>query len=258
MPLDVAAVLAARCIEATLGVDVEHWNTEGRQGACDLRYVTDGRTVAVEVKRVVDPTHRAAEREADVAGYTMDDRLSYTWDVRLRTSASWKVVRQAMPALLIQLEELGFSPQASPRLRRYAPDLQHHLDALGVTGTHPNMPTEMHPPGFYLMPEGWGGGVPDIEAMPRFAVDVLASARMRTLRRQLAAADADERHAFLFVGWEHMAALTLSSDDDALPGEAPNLPLPIDGVWMASTLANSRLIAWLPNRGWINGVFADG
>jgi hypothetical protein len=48
---------------------------------------------------------------------------------------------------------------------------------------------------------------------------------MSRLHRQLADAEADERHAFLLLGWEHMESVLLHSRDTReLPAAAPNLP----------------------------------
>jgi hypothetical protein len=42
-------------------------------------------------------------------------------------------------------------------------------------------------------------------------------------------------------------------DEITLPGTAPVLPEPVDGLWPASWSADGRVIAWLPHAGWIEG-----
>jgi hypothetical protein len=80
---------------------------------------------------------------------------------------------------------------------------------------------------------------------------------MTKLRKQLGAADADERHAFLFIGWEHTEGwpLELSTTDEemSLPTTPPVLPESVDALWLASMAVRSRVIAWLPRVGWIEG-----
>ena len=75
-------------------------------------------------------------------------------------------------------------------------------------------------------------------------------------RIRLRRAEADERHAFLFVGVEYPEGWPLQGmaggpEVIALPAAAPRLPGPIDGLWLASFLAphpGDRLVArprWL-------------
>ena len=59
---DWAAERARQYIEATLNVPVETWDRYARQGAHDLRFDHEGRSIAVEVKLVVDADYRALEK----------------------------------------------------------------------------------------------------------------------------------------------------------------------------------------------------
>lgn len=79
---------------------------------------------------------------------------------------------------------------------------------------------------------------------------------MNKLRHQLAAADADERHAFLILGWEMMEAQCLIDKDEseALPGGDPTIPRPIDAIWITTTARGSQVLAWLPTVGWMHGA----
>ena len=99
--------------------------------------------------------------------------------------------------------------------------------------------------------------MPDVRALPAFASRMIAGAEGAKLREQLGRAEADERHAVLFIGWEYMESWCLSvprdDDQDLLPVDDPQLAGPVDGVWLASTATDTRVIAWLPDRGWIAG-----
>jgi hypothetical protein len=136
---------------------------------------------------------------------------------------------------------------------------------MSVVGAFSSDPTPKHPPGFYLLPAPWGGWDAGIASIPRFASALLSDADgslATDLRRQLGAADADERHAFLFLGWENGEAWSLMDPGDLpsealpLPTEPPVLPAPIDGLWLSTFSSRSRTIAWLPGRGWIEGASA--
>jgi hypothetical protein len=59
---DWAAELACQYIEATLNVPVETWDRYARQEAHDLQFDHEGRSIAVEVKLVVDADYRPWRR----------------------------------------------------------------------------------------------------------------------------------------------------------------------------------------------------
>ena len=99
-PEDWAAEVARKYIEATLNVPVETWDRDGRQGAHDLRYKIGDRSIAVEVKLVVDDKYRALERRISDTGYVCDNRLTRMWDVRLRWGARFnRVLREVVTSL---------------------------------------------------------------------------------------------------------------------------------------------------------------
>jgi hypothetical protein len=250
--MDVPAELARQSIALTLDTNVEVFDLPGRTGAQDLNFHRDGRRVACEVKLVVDPVQRRAEDAAASLGYLEDQRLALSWTVRLRREASWRAAAARMPELLVSLEGHGWrTVRTDWHLRRAAPALHDEFDRLRVRSAHAVDPSEMHPPGYYLMPEGWGAWVPDVDELGPWAAELLAGERMRKLRRQLANAQADERHAFLWLGWEEQMANVLHVNEVSLPTTAPTLPAPVDAVWIGATFAGSRVLAWLPDRGWI-------
>ena len=254
---DPHAEAARQCIEATLGVTAELWDAGGRQGACDVRYVTGSRVVVVEVKRVVDSAFRAASAAADSAGYTRDGRLRSVWHVYVDHGHRMKPVRSRAGELLAPLDAMRWNGAGRRfhELRIIAPEIHRELDRLGVRHVFALEPTEKHPPGFYVMPNMLSYWVPDVDDLPAIASRVLADDLAEKLRDQLARAEADERHAFLFFGaFENAAAGPLREPGDTLPSAAPTLPAPIDGLWITSDERGARVIAWLPHRGWVNAA----
>lgn len=253
---DPFAAYARGCIKATLGVDVECWDQEGRQGAYDLRYVHGGQVVAIEVKRVVKESYRKAEQaEADI-GYTRDERLSRRWHLRLDQSARWKSVRQAVPELIREIELAGWEHHPLWRLESADRHMYQKLKSLKVTAMWSDPPTDQHPPGFLLMRRGSAGFDRGVDYLVEFACEKLTGKEGDTLRRQLGNANATERHAFLFIGDEEYIEETapLRSSSEELPSSPPRLPTPVDGLWLTGDWAGARLIAWLPDRGWLNGT----
>jgi hypothetical protein len=176
------------------------------------------------------------------------------WSLRLKHGARVDQALRNVPDLLIHLEQRGWLDRRLWLLRNRDPVTAASLDRVGVTSLWSQRPTLKHPPGFYLMPEPWGGWEQGIEALSAFVSDLLAVPHMARLRRQLANAQADERHAFLFLGWEHMESVLLHPREAReVPAAAPILPEPIDGLWLASLSETTRVLAWDPRRGWFEG-----
>ncbi|WP_416530934.1 hypothetical protein [Streptomyces coelicoflavus] len=250
---DVAAQLASRCISRTLDVPVEVNDTDGRQGAHDLLLTSKGRTIAIEVKLVVDPKHRAADAKSSQLGYTLRPDLIYSWTVHLAQEKKWQRALARAPSLLVELETRGATPRTAHHFWQHDVELLLEFEQLGIDAVFCVPPTEKHPPGYYVMPASWGGGVPEIDQAVSSACELMSSRAMTKLRKQLAAANADERHAFLIYGWEYMEAVPLSQEG-ALPGLAPTLPPGIDGVWLSTTASDSPTIVWTSEAGWIRAA----
>lgn len=252
---DWTADLAAEYITATLGVGVKRWDQCGRQGAHDLRYEQAGRSVAVEVKEVVDEDLRQMDRAIEEAGYVVDSLLTRLWVVHLRHGAHIGRARAGLPALLAQLEQRGWTDRLAWRQARSG-GLGDLLDELRINGLWSQEPTPQHPGGFALLPEPqwqWNAQIPMLTA---FIGDLLAdtdSTLVQNLCRQLGAATTDERHAFLILGWEHPVAWPLMMRGGDLPVDPPHLPPPIDGVWISTLSTDTKVLAWLPQVGWIEG-----
>jgi hypothetical protein len=96
---DWAAELACQYIEATLNVPVETWDRYARQGAHDLQFDHEGRSIAVEVKLVVDADYRALEKRIAKTGYVRDSRLTRMWDLRLKHRARVDQAQRLMSAM---------------------------------------------------------------------------------------------------------------------------------------------------------------
>jgi hypothetical protein len=254
--LDVAAEVARGCVSRTLDVPVETNDTSGKQGAHDLSLSYRGRSIAIEVKLVVDPRHRAAGSKSSQLGYTRHTGLRYSWIVQLDPDVNWKPALARLPDLLPELERRGYLPSSAHFMWHHDVEMYLQLHGLGFDGLSCIPPTEKHPPGFYVLQASWGGIVPEVDAAVTSACDLIKDPKMAKLRKQLSDALADERHAFLIYGWEHLEAVPFSQDGP-LPEVVPDLPAGIDGVWLSSTATGSPAIAWLPDRGWIRAAAMD-
>jgi hypothetical protein len=162
--------------------------------------------VAVEVKSVVDAGFRQMGGEIDRQEYQPCERLTRFWIISVRHGAMIRDLRAQLPGLLVLLEDVGYEGRPLWMLRQKLPSVAEWLDELGVRALHPTPPTAVHPGGFLLLPEPWGKfGDDNLDDVVGFVNSWFASGLpdVRKLHRQLRDADADERHAFLFVGWEY-------------------------------------------------------
>jgi hypothetical protein len=253
---DWTADLAAEHIRATLGVEPEPHDICGRMGAYDLRYEQDGQTVAVEVKAVLDQRLRTMDEAITRAEYIPAAQLTRRWVVYLRVGTDIRRARAGLPGLLAECESRGWDiVPPVPHIRGSA--LAEQLDRLHVVSAHGQAATSANPGGFAMLPEQvwtWEQETPGLAAFVSGVLNDENSVPIQTLRRQLGDAEnVDERHAFLFVGWEHPSIWPLMSAGGELPTEQPQLPDPIDGVWVATFSTETRVVAWLPGRGWIEG-----
>jgi hypothetical protein len=257
---DLSATVARGCIAETWGLPIESvevWDRLPRQGVYDLRCVHLNRVIAVEAKLVMDEDLERMLRRIERLGFRPDLRLARRWTVVLRHGTDVRAAIAELPDVLARMEAHGWVDRLGYGQARRA-GFADDFDSRGITGTWSTPTRTGKASGFVLRSQAvWAfpEALPDLSA---FVSDLFAdetSGLVRDLRRQLSTgSDADERHAFLVIGHEYPHSWQLSrclSRD--LPSEPPRLPAPINGVWLASFAADSRVLACLPTLGWIVG-----
>lgn len=251
---DLGAVAAKDCIEHVLGVDVELLGERKQPGLPDLLYQQEGRTVIVEVKRIVDSNYMSLSKASSVRGYTRDARLNRLWTVALDWDGSIKRTAQSLVEFLMKLESAQLWHGFRDAIFNFDRGLYAVAKRYKISHVCSMEPTEKHPPGYYLKSAAWGGCAPVTSSLAEFAEDRLRSEKLAKLRTQLSRnlVTADERQAFLIVCLTDLMHMPLTSDADGeLPEVVPSLPDPIDAVWLVSDRANARIVAWLPRQGWL-------
>src|SRR4029450_6942793 len=96
------------------------------------------------------------------------------WSLRLKHGARVDQALRDVPDLLIHLEQRGWLDRRLWLLRNRDPLTAASLDRVGVTSLWSQRPTLKHPPGFYLMPDPWGGWEQGVEALAAFVSDLVA------------------------------------------------------------------------------------
>jgi hypothetical protein len=146
---DWIAELARVYIEASLGIKVEATDRDGRQGSHDLQYKLDSRSVAVEVKAIVDEKLRQMDAVISRTGYVTNSQLTRLWVVTLRHGANVKNARTGLPDLLGEFERRGWYDHLTVQHARWA-GFDYELERFGVKGLWSQEPTPDTPCGARL------------------------------------------------------------------------------------------------------------
>lgn len=249
---DGGAHLAARCVEHALGIAVVPRDIEGVQGSHDFDFDHGRVRASVEAKTLVDSGHWQASAEAARIGYQPSGDLTLSWNIRVEDEASYRKVNAVAPRLLAELEALGVTTVAEVWHLRHAglSELATRVGALGITSAYGMPPTAMHPGGYYVLPEGRGGGVPGIDQSVEFVCKKMAGEWGNKLRSQLRRVHGRERHAFIVIGMELLEAHALMNGERPVPTRDPVLPDPVDALWITGTSTVSEIVHWNPRDGW--------
>jgi hypothetical protein len=233
-------------------------NAEARTPDLRIGY-TDGRIGVGEVVTVTDP-HRAAESRAFANGGLdlFGENLNWQWWV----TAPANVDRRRVGASLLQvLEEMEATNERPPMLAPIDPAAAGpgglKLLELGVTEVAANKRPGILRGQVRWQPEGVGGELDlDLDGFQSWLDGFLAGPLARGKIEKVTAMLGDiERHLFVGVSWSApWAVLRLLDDDvDALPTQAPRLPMGLNHLWIwGCEPSAARALAWWPERGWFD------
>lgn len=265
MGLDQGGLVAKACVEAVLAAPVIIHDDGSRNGAYDLRTTIDGKVVAIEAKRIVERDLR--EDIAARPDLFLSDKLRYWWRVILRRGTRFRTAPVQLETILSHVEDLSPEPwsgQSPWDLFAERRDLTADLLGAGVEMlvAHEPLP-EVRPPCIEIVIASSTSSPVHIDGLVDLVEQELRDSNVTSkLRRQLTNAESvDERHAFLAYGWDRNGYHLLRPDDTwdgTLPSREPDLPEWLDGVWVTALVPKSKVLAWLPSRGWIAGLHPEG
>jgi len=249
--------LAARCIKAELGVDVEVHDDGSAPSMYDLNILFPDRAPgAVEVTAAADQESiQLGKLVYDGERWVIPD-IAGGWAAVLHPTARMKDLKAQLPALLQTLESRGIH-WAQPEVWWEPGPYDDALRALGIL--HLFQSGTDYPGSVYLNIEQGlerTAGVVSADGRPllEWLADWLARPDKADNLAKLGASGAEERHLFLvmpvFVEAPFAVADLLMRDGAPLPDDDPNLPPEVTHVWVVSTWDSGAGMRWAPNAGW--------
>ena len=249
---------ARQLVEAYLGVPVVQHDDNTKPADPDLRIEYADRPHAV-MEIVRDADRRRVELLANVAKrgeVPAPARLRASWNVMVAEDARISTVVATIGDLLLYAEQQRLP--ATFRARRGSTDdtFAALLAGSGVDTISAYPPNPATGPEITLIAPARGYHVGGWDALNAWLDDVFA--REPDVPAKLLRSKFPERHAMIvttFAGNFDIFAALLGDrsgmDLPALPVEPPQLPDGVDAVWIWGP---SRLIAWLPDTGWVNSA----
>lgn len=245
-------------LRAVLGCPVECIDPGGGSApTVDLLMTrADGSRVAVEVTSLVDPGNRSLQRELDKRDWS-DLRLAWCWYVHCQSRTDPRALHRQFAVLFESLEQAGVETFSRYRMRTHRlingkvidlPPWQVNGQNLEDTPIRPTVEPTLRrlfelgvTAGVRLDRESPGAIRPrPLQAGGAFSAESAADALAEKLAQhdnlaKLRAADAAERHLFLWIhfdGGAASAALRTATGEDGLP-DPPRLPDGVDAAWVA-------------------------
>lgn len=234
-----------------LGVSVEEYDIDGRQGAVDARlHYPDGRpTAALEVSSLGPSDEARIMNVLDKQGYKRTVAgLSGTWIVRVPRDFHPGKLRLLDDALR-HCEDCGLTDLRQARGGSAAVDA---LLDLGVGGAATEEPSA-NGPIVWVSNDMIGGFVGDGGLdLPDLVNTALREEKMQSKLDKLAASGCEERHLFLYVrplAFSYAAYDNLSFGGP-LPSGPPQLPDGLSQLWLASGLKKGGVVRAIAGHEW--------
>jgi hypothetical protein len=235
---------ARRILEKELNRKVAINDDGSKPSMYDLRIgPADAPELAVECVGAVDRILTETWNVGPAKG-ALELALQGDWRITLTRRSRGKALKQRLDPLLQELEDRGLHDvPVNYALKRYDSALFEKLQSLEVTRAYC-----YHLPGagkVYLGMEGIGGGVDSQgAAVPAWVGEFLRDSAHRDVLYKLQRSGAMERHVFVFVtfaGAPWPVESYLKGELAQLPAEAPDLPPPVTGVWIAHQFGQKGL-----------------
>ena len=226
---------ARRIIENELGRSVALNDDNSTAGMYDLRIgASDTPEIAIECVGAVDPILTETWNVGPAKG-PLDLPIPGDWTVIISPGAWVKVLQQEIGSLLQELEMLGlYDVRVDHWLKRREMWLFDVLEVLGIESAYCN---KLEGNGkVHLTMSGTGGAVDEAgSAVPGWISDFLCAPARSDVLEKLRRSGAKSCHVFVpvsFGGAPWPVESYLTGDIDKLPLQQPDLPIPVNEVWI--------------------------
>jgi hypothetical protein len=226
---------ARRIIENELGRSVALNDDNSKAGMYDLRIgESDTPEIAIECVGAVDSILTETWNVGPAKG-PLDLPIAGDWTVVISRGARVKVIQQSIAALLHELELRGlYNVHVDYWLKRREMWLFDALEALGIEWAYCNRfegTGKVH-----LTMSGTGGAVDETgSAVPGWISDFLRTPARSDVLEKLGRSGAKSCHVFALVtlaGAPWPVESYLIGDIEKLPLQRPDLPIPVNEVWI--------------------------
>lgn len=245
---DADEALACLVLGTVLGTRVECVDKSPLQGHHDLEvYYSDGGIDAGEVVSTRDPQWMRLIHSLPRRSYTECAGLTRMWFVLVKPTASLKdldilsLLRDLECERIDRISDLGYG------------SMELMLRKVGIETCSSTVPTEMHPPGFFLMPKVMTGMVGDGDYVMQFCQMLLATelGRSKEVDKLRRAEMASERHLVIILTADQLGPHTAVHTGE-MPTQPPDLPQGVDWLWVigAEWSVTTRAIYWSPAGQW--------
>jgi hypothetical protein len=233
---------ARRIVAQALGCEVRRFEDESANAQVDAEILLPGGAAGMEIVADHDPAEMSQWNALAKLNHEVPvPQLQLRWIVTLRRSAKVKNAAKELPRLMPMLErgEIQWPRRgAPPEFERIGVD-----DAIPITN-------DDRPGGrVHLMAEGRSGSAGTSNLAPWIAS---MFDRHPDVSRKLNAHPTEHGHAFLWAtgATDFDVQFALEDRGQALPREAPFLPIGVTHVWVGGGMSSQGTLAWFPDRGW--------
>jgi hypothetical protein len=235
---------AQRIVEKELGCTVYINDDGSAPGMYDLRVgPKDAPELAIECIGAVDEAFAETWNIGPARG-PLHLSLTGDWNVSITAMARIKAIKQRIEPLLRILESHGIDNlYVDYLLKRIDRAMFDEFESLGIT--HASCYRRQGTGEVHLMMLGTGGIVNSQgSAVPAWIGEFLRDSARQDVLLKLQRSGAKERHVFVLAdltGTPWPVESYLIGELDHIPEQSPDLPQPVTGVWIVSTMGQRGL-----------------
>lgn len=235
---------ARRIVQKSLNRTVQLHDDNSKPSMYDLRIgPADAPDVAIECVGAVNRTYTETWNVGPAKG-PLTLPVAGNWTVEISPAARVKTIKQRLPQLLLELERRGINGISHHHWLSPADELiLNEMESIGIV--HASRYSADYSGKVYLTMPGTGGGVDDKGTqLPKWLEDFLRNPDQADVLSKLQRSGAPNCHAFVFatfqgVPWSVESYLTGSLA--TVPGDPPNLPLPVTEAWVVAGFGDKGL-----------------